>query len=78
MFADWGPKTFEGVPFVLVDPRGDRVPNAIMLYGDSGKIPGPVPKRVSVDVPHRGQDDPFSQRRQRLGLSGDAEANRSR
>ena len=27
VFADWKPKTFEGVPFVLVDPQGDKVPN---------------------------------------------------
>ena len=25
VFADWSPKTFEGVPFQLVDPQGDRV-----------------------------------------------------
>ena len=24
VFADWTPKTFEGVPFVLVDPQGDK------------------------------------------------------
>ncbi len=49
VFADWGPKTFEGVPFVLVDPRGDRVPNAIMLYGNSGTIPKTMPKSASVE-----------------------------
>jgi hypothetical protein len=24
-FTDWSPKTFEGVPFQLVDPQGDKV-----------------------------------------------------
>ncbi len=30
-FEDWGPKIVDGVPFTLVDPQGDRVPNAIMM-----------------------------------------------
>lgn len=33
---DWSPKTVEGVPFVLIDPAPDRIPNAIMLYGPHG------------------------------------------
>jgi putative membrane-bound dehydrogenase-like protein len=48
IFKDWGPTTFEGVPFLLVDPRGDKVPNAILLYGPSGEIPPKMPKSVSV------------------------------
>ena len=53
VFADWSPKTFEGVPFVLVDPRGDRVPNAIMLYGPNGDTPPTMPKSVAIpcDLP---------------------------
>ncbi|HLQ45336.1 MAG TPA: c-type cytochrome, partial [Planctomycetaceae bacterium] len=27
IFPDWKPKIFEGVPFVLVDPQGDKTPN---------------------------------------------------
>jgi hypothetical protein len=47
---DWSPKTFQGVPFVLVDPQGDKVPNAIMLYGPSGQTPPKMPKSVSFPV----------------------------
>jgi uncharacterized protein len=47
---DWSPKMFQGVPFVLVDPQGDRVPNAIMLYGPSGQTPPKMPKSVSFPV----------------------------
>ncbi len=46
IFPDWNSKIFEGVPFLLVDPEGDRVPNAIMLYGDRGTIPKKMPKSV--------------------------------
>jgi len=38
-FGDWSPKTFEGVPFNLIDPQGDTVPNAIMLYSKQGTTP---------------------------------------
>ncbi len=31
VFADWSPKVFEGVPFLLVDPQGGRVPNVVLL-----------------------------------------------
>ena len=48
VFADWTPKTFEGVPFQLVDPQGDKVRNAILLYGPQGKIPPTMPKTVTV------------------------------
>jgi uncharacterized protein len=47
---DWSPKTFQGVPFALVDPQGDKVPNAIMLYGPSGQTPPKMPKSVSFPV----------------------------
>ena len=47
---DWSPKTFQGVPFVLVDPQGDRVPNAVMLYGPSGETPPKMPKSVTFPV----------------------------
>lgn len=48
IFPDWAPKTFEGVPFLLVDPRGDRVLNAVLLYGPQGKIPPTMPKSVKL------------------------------
>jgi hypothetical protein len=48
IFKDWGTKTFEGVPFQLVDPQGDRVPNAILFYGPQGKLPPKMPKSVTL------------------------------
>ncbi len=48
IFPDWSPKTFEGVPFQLVDPQGDRVPNVIMLNSPNGTIAPTMPKSVSV------------------------------
>jgi putative membrane-bound dehydrogenase-like protein len=48
VFPDWSPKTFEGVPFQLVDPQGDLVPNAILLYGPAGKLPPRMPKSVML------------------------------
>jgi putative heme-binding domain-containing protein len=48
VFADWKPKTVEGVPFVLVDPRGDKSPNVVLLYGPEGKLPPKMPKSVSL------------------------------
>ncbi len=48
IFPDWSPKTFAGVPFTLVDPQGDRVPNVIMLYGPVGKFPPSMPRSVSL------------------------------
>src|SRR5262249_18282010 len=48
IFEDWSPKTFEGVPFHLVDPQGDRVPNVILLNGPNGTIPPKMPKAVRL------------------------------
>jgi len=48
IFSDWSPKTFENVPFHLVDPQGQRVPNVIMLYGPQGKFPPTMPKSVTL------------------------------
>jgi uncharacterized protein len=50
VFADWSPKTFAGVPFHLVDPQGDRVPNAVMLYSPSGRLPPRMPRQVPLTV----------------------------
>jgi putative heme-binding domain-containing protein len=48
IFADWSPKTFQGVPFVLVDPQGDRVRNVVLLNGPSGTIPPKMPRGVTL------------------------------
>jgi len=48
IFPDWSPKTFEGVPFHLVDPQGTRVANLVMLYGPRGTFPPTMPKAVSL------------------------------
>ncbi|HVJ84954.1 MAG TPA: PVC-type heme-binding CxxCH protein [Caulifigura sp.] len=48
VFSDWTPKTFDGVPFYLVDPDGDRRPNAVLLYGPNGVTPPRMPKTVSL------------------------------
>ncbi len=50
IFADWQPKTFDGVPFHLVDPQGQRVPNVVLLYGPQGVFPPQMPKRVRLPV----------------------------
>jgi hypothetical protein len=48
ILSDWKPRTVEGVPFQLVDPQGERVPNVVLLYGPQGKIPPKMPKSVSL------------------------------
>lgn len=48
IFPDWSPKTFKGVPFVLIDPKGGRVPNAVMLNGPNGNKAPKMPKEVQV------------------------------
>src|SRR5262249_57016858 len=50
IFPDWKPRTFEGVPFVLVDPQGDTTKNVVLLYSKQGKIPPTMPKSVKVPV----------------------------
>ena len=47
-FIDWSPKVVSGVPFTLIDPQGDRVPNAVLLYGPEGQFPPRMPKSVSL------------------------------
>ncbi len=48
VFDDWGPKTFDGVPFVLVDPRQGRAANAVMLFGPQGSLPPTMPRSVEL------------------------------
>ncbi len=48
VFPDWSTKTVSGVPFVLVDPQGDRVPNVILLNAPQGEFPPRMPKSVEL------------------------------
>jgi putative membrane-bound dehydrogenase-like protein len=48
IFPDWKPKVFQGIPFNLVDPQGDKYPNVIMLHGTNGTIPPKMPKQVKL------------------------------
>jgi putative membrane-bound dehydrogenase-like protein len=48
VFDDWSPKTFHEVPFQLVDPRGDRLPNVVLLYGPEGTLPPKMPRSVTL------------------------------
>ncbi len=48
IFPDWSPRTVFGVPFVLVDPKGDKVKNVVLLHGPQGKIPPTMPKSVTL------------------------------
>jgi putative membrane-bound dehydrogenase-like protein len=48
VFPEWTPQTFAGVPFQLVDPKGDRVPNVILLAGPKWSLTGDLPRQVSV------------------------------
>jgi putative heme-binding domain-containing protein len=55
VFPDWKPKAHNGVPFVLVDPQGDRVKNAVMLHGPNGVLPPRMPKVVTLPVNGRAK-----------------------
>jgi putative membrane-bound dehydrogenase-like protein len=48
VFADWKPKQFRGVPFLLVDPQGGREENVVLFYGPQGAIPPRMPRRVEL------------------------------
>lgn len=48
IFSDWSPKVVEGVPFQLIDPQGDRVPNVILFHSTNGTFPPRMPKSVSL------------------------------
>jgi putative heme-binding domain-containing protein len=47
-FSDWSPKTAFGVPFTLIDPLNDRLPNAVMLHGPQGDLPPNMPRTVTL------------------------------
>jgi putative membrane-bound dehydrogenase-like protein len=48
VFPDWNPKTVDGVPFILVDPQGEKTPNAVLLFSKNGKVAEKMPRSVSV------------------------------
>ena len=48
IFADWKPKTFEGIPFHLVDPQGSKVPNVVMLNSPNTPLVQAMPKSVAL------------------------------
>ncbi len=48
VLEDWSPKVVGEVPFRLVDPRGGRVPNLILLNGPLGTLPPKMPRSVRV------------------------------
>ncbi len=48
VFPDWSPKVVEDVPFLLVDPKGDTVANAVLLHGPNGDTAPRMPKSVSL------------------------------
>jgi putative heme-binding domain-containing protein len=50
IFPSWGPKTFHGVPFQLVDPREGTTPNVVLLYSPNGTLPPKMPRTVSLPV----------------------------
>jgi putative heme-binding domain-containing protein len=48
VLPDWSAKTAFDVPFQLVDPLGDRVPNAIMLRSENGDVSRAMPLAATV------------------------------
>lgn len=50
VFPDWKTKTVDGVPFVLIDPQGDKVRNVILLNGPAGDVSRKMPKSAAVTV----------------------------
>ncbi|MBL9122404.1 MAG: ThuA domain-containing protein, partial [Planctomycetaceae bacterium] len=48
VLPEWGPKVVSGVPFQLIDPRGDQVPNVILLEGPPGAVSRTMPRQVRV------------------------------
>jgi uncharacterized protein len=55
IFPDWSPKSFDGVPFALVDPESGRTPNVVLLYGPEGKFPPRMPRSVELSCNARAK-----------------------
>ncbi|MBX7168269.1 MAG: ThuA domain-containing protein [Pirellulales bacterium] len=49
VFDAWGPQTFAGVPFQLLDPRGGTARNAIVLQGKQGPVSATLPRSATVE-----------------------------
>lgn len=50
VFNNWDPKVFDGIPFQLIDPQGERVANAIMLHGQFGDRAPTMPRSAKLPV----------------------------
>ncbi|MBL8821436.1 MAG: ThuA domain-containing protein [Planctomycetia bacterium] len=48
IFPDWKPKTFNSVPFLLIDPQEGKINNAVLLYGPQGQKAPKMPRTVSI------------------------------
>jgi hypothetical protein len=55
VLEDWSPRQIHGVPFLLVDPQGDRAANVILLYGPNGRYPPEMPRQVRLPVHAKGK-----------------------
>ena len=58
IFADWSPKTFEGVPFLLVDPQGDTIAQRDPAVRPAGQAPADDAQVGHAAVQRAGQGDP--------------------
>lgn len=50
VFPDWKPQMVGEVPFLLVDPQGDKIRNVILLNGPIGDVSKAMPKSAAVTV----------------------------
>ncbi len=48
VFDDWKGKTFNGVPFQVVDPLGKSKANIVLLFGPQGTLPPKMPRSVKL------------------------------
>jgi putative heme-binding domain-containing protein len=48
IFPDWKPKMFNGIPFLVIDPQGGKINNAVMLHGPQGTKAPTMPKSVTI------------------------------
>ena len=57
------------MPFVLVDPKGDKVPNVVLALRSPGQVPAADAQVGRARLQRERAGDPLPERRQRLGLS---------
>jgi hypothetical protein len=48
ILEDWSPRTVQGVPFSLIDPRDGQTPNVILLQGSLGAVCRTMPRRAEL------------------------------